>query len=414
MKKEIHLFILWEKAREFEEEILKDIQNNFKIIQTFSITWSPYNVSKNFTRFYGQKLPKNSHKELHCGKGEFKLIVIEDENPIYSYRKTSSGTRYVNINMFDSKMRYRKLTGGGHKIHGTDNTKETKHDLVLLTGYSINDFLKKITKNKGNIKLKRDLVGTNGWKSFDELFYTLNECSEYIVLRNYQNINIEYISCNKGDVDLLVKDRKEICYILGDINAVEKENKHLEIDVDKNIILFEVYEKGKNLFYKKFEDDLIKYKKKTNFIYHPNQEMNLFALIYHALLLNKEFSEKHRKRIEEEIKKIQNLSKLEIKESILLKELNNFFVKNNYYYIAPDNIHIYFNYRKEIKDRLIENRKRALNFIKHKLSRFVELHLSENYFKIIFFRPLPNIFSFEIKVKYLPKLSLIIGNRTRK
>jgi len=413
INKEIHLFIIWEKAREHEIEIIEDIQKKFKIIQTFSITWSPYNISRNFTRFYGQKLPKNSHKELHCGKGEFKLIIIEDNNPLYDYRETSSGNRFVNINMFDLKMKYRQLTGGGHKIHGTDNIIETRHDIVLLTGFSIEDFLSKYSEYKNNIELKQDLIGTNGWKSFDELFYTLNECSEYIILRNYQNINLNYISVNKGDIDLLVKNRIQVCHILGDIEGVNNKNNHLKIDVNKNIILFEVYETGENLFHEKFENDLFKYKEKTNFLYHPNKEMDLFALIYHALLLNIELSEKHKKRINNEINKFSNFSKLKIDESSLIKELNNFFIKHNYYYIAPDNINIYFNDKRDVNGRLQINKKRRWNILKHKISRIIEISVSKKTYKLVVLRPIPNIFSMEVNIKYLPNLIIMLGNKSK-
>ena len=37
---EIHIFIIWEKAREKEAEILLDIKKNFSILQTFEINWS--------------------------------------------------------------------------------------------------------------------------------------------------------------------------------------------------------------------------------------------------------------------------------------------------------------------------------------------------------------------------------------
>jgi hypothetical protein len=147
---ELHLFIIWEKGRSNELEIIDDIQKKFTIVKTFSITWSPYLAGSNFTRFYGENLPKDSFKEVHCGSGEFKLIVVVDTNPIYENRPTSKGIRLVNTNMFDAKQVYRKLTNGGHKIHATDNIAEVKHDLTLLTGLSIDDFLKRYLNSDTN------------------------------------------------------------------------------------------------------------------------------------------------------------------------------------------------------------------------------------------------------------------------
>ena len=35
-------------------------------------------VFKEFELFYGEKLPKGSHKERHCGTGEFVVYIFED------------------------------------------------------------------------------------------------------------------------------------------------------------------------------------------------------------------------------------------------------------------------------------------------------------------------------------------------
>ena len=77
---------------------------------------------------------KNSDKEKHVGSGKFLLIVVLDENPLYKVRRTSRGGKDVNINMFDSKEMYRKWTGGGHRVHGSNNVSESGHDLGILLG----------------------------------------------------------------------------------------------------------------------------------------------------------------------------------------------------------------------------------------------------------------------------------------
>ena len=141
MKPEIHLFILWEKARFMQTEILDDINKNFKILHIHEIMWDREYFSSNLTRFYGEKLPKNSQKERSCGTGAFLLVVVIDYNPIYRIRQTSKGASIVNVNMFDSKEMYRKWTGGGHLIHGTNSVEESSHDLTMLIGLNPKDYL---------------------------------------------------------------------------------------------------------------------------------------------------------------------------------------------------------------------------------------------------------------------------------
>ena len=73
------------------------------------------------------------------------------------------------IKMFDLKTKYRKWTGGGHKIHATNNTQETNHDITLLLGINYNDYLSIAIRSWDNeIKqVKRNLSGTETWKNLE-------------------------------------------------------------------------------------------------------------------------------------------------------------------------------------------------------------------------------------------------------
>ncbi|MDO5760979.1 MAG: hypothetical protein Q4Q06_08125, partial [Bacteroidota bacterium] len=173
MNKEIHLFIIWSKAKNKYEEIIKDIKTKFDIIGIHDVIWNKDIFSKNLTRFYGENLPANSNKEKHCGSGPFTLIVVCDDNPIYKFRKTSKGLKLVNVNVFDSKEMYRNWTGGGHKIHATNDCNESSHDLIMLTGYSIDDYVKK-AKSHDIQKNITQMPGENGWESINKILYILN------------------------------------------------------------------------------------------------------------------------------------------------------------------------------------------------------------------------------------------------
>ena len=133
---ELHLFIVWENATGKRQEILEDIALNFEVVNVYRITWTNKNFSTNMSRFYGKKLPRGSGKERHCGTGPFTLIVVRDYFPKYEDRVTSRGVESVNTRMFDAKDRYRSWTGGGHKIHATNSSLETSHDMALLLGVS--------------------------------------------------------------------------------------------------------------------------------------------------------------------------------------------------------------------------------------------------------------------------------------
>ena len=220
MKEELHLFILWKNALYKKDEILKDIRKKFEIVKMYNVTWSDKKYSENLSRFYGTKLPDGSKKEEHCGKGTFLLIVVLDKNPKYEKRITTAGEDVVNINMFDAKTKYREMTGGGHKVHATNSVKETDHDLTLLLGLNSNDYINKCynKKNKNKINeeenIKSDLIGSDGFKSVDEMFYVLNNSTEYAILRNFENLPEEIYLNDHNDIDIICKSRENTAYIL--------------------------------------------------------------------------------------------------------------------------------------------------------------------------------------------------------
>ena len=111
-------------------------------------------------------------------------IVVEDTNPKYSIRLTSKGHKKVNINIFDSKSKFRDWTGGGHKIHATNSTDEANYDLMLLFQKDTKDY-KKDKKWNGSVEISnKDLIGYDGWDNLEQLFSILNSCCKYVVLRN--------------------------------------------------------------------------------------------------------------------------------------------------------------------------------------------------------------------------------------
>ena len=68
---ELHLFIVWHNALTDAPAIVQDMSAHFTIKRVYAITWSDAQFPENLSRFYGQKLPRDSYKEVHCGRGPF-------------------------------------------------------------------------------------------------------------------------------------------------------------------------------------------------------------------------------------------------------------------------------------------------------------------------------------------------------
>ena len=352
--KEVHLFILWENARYKEKEILKDIKENFNIIGLYNIKWNKENFSQNLSRFYGTNLPKDSAKEQHCGNGDFLLIIVEVENPKYEKRDTSKGEQVVNVNMFDKKAYYRELTGGGHKVHATNSTIETNHDLTLLLGKNIEDYIKDLDRNKEVqvTNLEQELVGQNGFKTVKEMFYVLNNCINYTIIRNYETLPEEIYVNEHNDIDIICDSYENAAYVLNAEKVfLEDYRVHYKVKVEDKFAFFDLRYVGDSYYYYQMEKDILdnrKYNEKG--FYTVDKEDYFYSLIYHALIHKPQFAKDYEDRL---IKMNPTNIKLETKEDFI-KILNQWLINKGYSITKPIDKSVAFN---------IENAKQFDNFL---------------------------------------------------
>lgn len=138
---ELHLIVLWEKARVAEERILADIREKLELVTTGLLSW-PGDAERCFGEFYGAKLPEAKGKVAECGSGTFRYVVVRDTNPRYAWEDTSRGLERVNETLFTLKNLYRSWTGGGHKVHTTNSPQEFARDIKLLTNHSAEEWEK--------------------------------------------------------------------------------------------------------------------------------------------------------------------------------------------------------------------------------------------------------------------------------
>lgn len=338
---ETHLFIIWSNAKYMENKILKDISTHFEIIGKHKISWNKNNFSRNLTRFYGENLPKNSNKEKLCGNDPFLLVVIRDHNPLYRNRMTSKGLMSVNVNIFDAKEMYRSWTGGGHMIHGTNNLSEVKHDLILLTGLSVEDYLKKFENNQSILRDEyKYLIGEKSWKDANELLYVMNETINYVILRNFDGIFSEVNRGIHGDVDILVDNFYKAQLILNAIptHKSKKRVQHI-VKIGEGGIYFDIRYISDNYYCKQWEKKLLETKYfNSKGYYRPNEYNYKFSLLYHALVQKKFISPDYMEQFNILFPKISKDP-----YHFLKIELNNFMIENQYSFVEPDDYSVYFN-----------------------------------------------------------------------
>ena len=343
---EIHLFILWSKANCERKNILSDIAGKFTVLDIYNISWSENKFSENLSRFYGQNLPKNSKKEQHCGNETFTCVIVRDENPIYEPRQTSKGIRVVNVNLFDSKKLYRSWTGGGHKIHATDDIEETRVQLMLLLKKQYDNYL---VTNKIFViekECNQDLIGSNGWESLEEVFDILNKTINYVILRNFETIHDEMDSLHP-DIDVLTDNQDNAISILNAQKTILKKYRvQYKVLIDNKEINFDLRFTGDNYYDINWQKDILESRIKEKFYYRPTSFNYFYSLLYHALLHKVKFGLDYQERLLElndEYSIISVRKYLSILD--VFNKLEEFLSVNKYYITYPNDFSVFWNYK---------------------------------------------------------------------
>lgn len=366
---ELHLFIIWERALYQKKQIIEDIGKNFKILNIYNIQWDQDNYSNNLTRFYGENLPNGSEKELECGNGRFSLIVVMDNTPSYSERATSKGVRIVNVNMFDSKTRYRAWTGGGHKIHATNDINETRHDLFLLLGMTYEDCMTSAQTDKGTAlveeNINRNITGCIQWESLQHLFLLLNQTTEYVVLRNFDRMPESYYEEEHGDIDILVNDDPVNVSLLMNATPLysKKYRVHYKVNINNETVRFDIRHLGDGYYDENWERHIIERRTLFKGFYVPDLENFKYSLLYHALV--------HKPVVSEDYS--EKLASLGFEQGRFVNALQEFMCSKGYSYSEPRDLSVHFN--ATIANRPISLRRKIVS-AKHKLMVIASSYLS--------------------------------------
>lgn len=208
---ELHLVVLWERARRKETEILADLQKDFTILATYDISWSPESVKENFLRF----CPEGGYSVPECGAGRFLLVVLRDTSPRYALRETPGGLQEVNVALYDRQAMYREWVGADCGVYVALWPEQTNRDLTLLLGVNSEDYLRKAPESwsQRHTELARNLTGAQGWESVEQLFYVLNNTVKYLLLFSHGRSLSDLLESSHS-LELLTEYAPEVALIL--------------------------------------------------------------------------------------------------------------------------------------------------------------------------------------------------------
>ncbi len=371
---EIHLIIIWDKARLKVDAIESDVCKQFEVVKIYEIEWGQERFADNLSRFYGKNLPPGSKKEAEVGTGPFLLYVVRDTRPRYAVRRTSKGNKLVNTNLFDSKMRYREWTTPGEKIkstvHATNDVSESKVDLILLTGQSYSLFMSMPPQVDSAVeKRNANLFGSNGWDSLKDPFSVLNDGCNYVVLRNFTDLFNQPISEEHSDIDLLVESYDDARRLLDATEVfAEKFRVQNKVAIDGLRLSFDLRYVGDGYLDGGWQKNILRNRVlANNGFYVPCDEDFFYSLIYHAVVNKNRIASNYI----DELGVVGNRLLLDTNakgffESTNLREIMECFMeKRGYQYIAPKDLsvryrmHSYGGYLHTVKKKMY---KRKLHF----------------------------------------------------
>lgn len=281
--RDLQLFVVWERARGHEEEILGIIRQRFRVLAEVEITWSPDLVVENFERLYSDPLTGSSTKHRGVGSGPFLLVVAEDPEPLYQYRQNVSGyVELTNVHVSTAKRAARELAGG-YTVHSSNNMREFFRDAVLLLGPDLLDeILTDADGARPRESVHRDLSGAGGWGELAELVAVLRRASEYVVLRNYEGL--PDILAEDSEIDVLTRDRLDFIAVSnarGDLDATS--GAAFTTQVAGRPVVLDVRFVGDGYLDRGWQNDLLRRRTWTpTGLAVPRLDDYFFSLLYHA------------------------------------------------------------------------------------------------------------------------------------
>lgn len=282
--RDLHLFVIWEGARQGRDDILTDLGEDFLIRSVDEIHWSSAHLVRNASRLYKRVHLGASSIPPKIGDGRFTAVVVEDPKPTYAYGRSVSGLyECVNTKVTARKMRYRSWFDSEYAVHSTNSLGEFFEQAPLLLGFHGTERALQADETAHEVRsTKGDTTGIGGWDDFAQLFRFLNVATNSIVLRGFEVFpDVEPSSIE--EIDFLCND---LPGFLAAINA-ELVDKHrpykCRIQVGGHAIRVDARHIGDGYYDPLWERDLLDNQVlHENIVARPRRDDHFFSLLYHS------------------------------------------------------------------------------------------------------------------------------------
>lgn len=338
-------FALWNSAKPFQNKIENYLSKNFEIVLESEVEWNPDNFHSNASRIYETPLRYNEYikkdRSPYLSKiadNNFIFIVVKDLHPVYTYaRSVSNNIELSNLNIVKAKYLFRdwiyNRSGYRFGVHSSNNLFEFFYQTPLILGTGI--FKDIINGNKvDEKKIQKDVEGANGWKNWKQLFDVLNLTTNYMVLRNFEELPLQN---PEKDIDLLTDNYQRVASAIG---VYQQPNKLYRgyVKVQNQEVPVDIRFVGDKYLDAAWQKDMLSLKVYNNGVYIPRNDHFFFSLLFHCRVQKHEVKEKYipvLHKLSEDLNFNWYSDKMLSDDKATSEIINGFFKANGYYYEDP-------------------------------------------------------------------------------
>jgi hypothetical protein len=280
------------------------------------------------------KLFKSDFSSVNINESNIQLISLEIQ--------INSDTRLINKNgqVYSIDLNSYDL------LEFIDNKLQNNAYLITQTNqqfYAIKSIIPKIhsKSSKGEniiFHIKEDLLGANKWDSLSSLVQILNKSTNWLVLRNFEELTDSYLFKKGDDIDILCQDLE---YFTAVMNAKRRFGGRCSyyVSVNNQNIPLDIRFVGDKYIDPLWASDMLRTKEFRQFIPTPSKYNYFFSLLYHSKLQKRAVKKIYIQRLDDLATGInfKNLPKRFVLNDIICANLlNGFLSSNSYKYTFTD------------------------------------------------------------------------------
>lgn len=186
------------------------------------------------------------------------------------------------------------------------------------------------------------------WKSIVELFEAMNESLDYCVLRNTEDVTVDFSPEIHGDIDILVRDQKAAIRLMRASKVHKKSFRvYYEVPVVGGVIPFDIRYVGDNYYCEKWESDVLDSRvlveKGGMNYYMMSPKQQYYTLLYHAYLQKQSVANDYPGKLAEYAKHagIEYRNVVEL----VFQQLGDYMKTNMYKYEFPHDLEVGINWK---------------------------------------------------------------------